>query len=137
MIKDKYISEVLSQEWKHIKSGKSVKVVEWDESMQGFIVDDGGVDLQLYMYKEFFHFFVIRSNERIWVYQDSTEKDQKNKAGWLCVMNGISIFNKFGDTDTHKESMVLSSYVKERIDDVHYTTKNNLQPPWLEEKVGY
>ena len=123
MIKDKYISEVLSQEWKHIKSGKSVKVVEWDESMQGFIVDDGGVDLQLYMYKEFFHFFVIRSNERIWVYQDS--------------MNGISIFNKFGDTDTHKESMVLSSYVKERIDDVHYTTKNNLQPPWLEEKVGY
>jgi hypothetical protein len=137
MVKEKYISEVLSQEWKHIQSGKRINVVDWDITMQGFIVDGGGTDLQLYMYKEFFDYFVISSNERIWVYQDNAEKDQKNKAGWLCIMNGIAIFSKFSDMDTHKESMVLSSYVKERIDDVHYTTKNNLQPPWLEEKVVY
>lgn len=137
MIKDKYISEVLSQQWKHIKSGDAVTITKWSETMQGFIVDDGSADLRLYTYKEFFNAFVIKSNDRIWVYQDNIERDQKNKAGWLCVMNGISIFSKFSELGTQKEAMVLSSYVKERIDDVHYTTKNNLQPPWLEEKVAY
>lgn len=133
----KYIDEVLSQRWKKIKCGSSVEVNKWDDNMEGFVVDMGSKGLVLYSFKEFFNEFVIESNERIWDYADESERIRKNSAGWLCVMNGISIFNKFEGECTHKESMVLATYVRERIDDVHYSTKNNLLPPWLEEEAVF
>ena len=137
MNKQEYIKDVLSNEWKTIEGKTPLESLKWDDDLDGFLcLVEGSNDYVLRSYEEFFDNYVLKSNPRFWQLTKEDENEQRLYAGWLCVVNAIAIFLKYKDVDLAKSSNEIGKYVKDRVEDSHYSIKNNLLPPWVQEKVG-
>lgn len=130
MKKSEYIEDIVNSKWKVINDEIVVDKVEWDENLDKFRVYINN-RTKVYTYERFFEKFILESNQKFWTVDDVLTEDKKFLSGWLCIINAISIFEKYGVLDASKVSGIIGHYVKDRVDDTHHAIKNNLQPPWM------
>lgn len=139
MDKNEYIEDVLANKWMTINNQTPVNGLRWSTEMKGFLVMGSKGLESLYSYEDFFKTFVMQDTPYFWNKKPRsvTEQNQRVLAGWLTLLNGMSIFEAYkqkGKEPISNETVGLSHYVMERCDDVNHAVNNSIVPPWFGEQ---